>query len=66
MENITEYIDVLIQAPIAVILIVFIYLIMKFQTTFVTTIIRNQNDMFVKISQALNEAIKIIKQIKRK
>ena len=62
MENITEYIDVLIQAPIAVILIVFIYLTFKF----LTALMHKQMEVISKIIQALNEAIKIVKQEKRK
>ena len=66
MENITEYIDVLIQAPIAVILIVFIYLTNKQTTAFFNSVIAQQNKIITDITQALDEAIKIIKQQERK
>lgn len=66
MENITEYIDVLIQAPIAVILIVFIYLSIKLITTFMTLIMNQLSQLIKDLTIALNDAIKIIKQQARK
>ena len=66
MENISQYIDVLVQAPIAVILIVFIYLTFKILTTFINTVLGQTNKIFSQLNETLKETIKIIKQIKRK
>lgn len=66
MDNISEYIDVLIQAPIAVILMVYIYLNNKQNTIFYTAIIKQQNETIKGITTALSESIKIIKQQERK
>jgi hypothetical protein len=66
MDNINEYIDVLIQAPIAVILMFYLYISNKLKMSFFKDIIGTQNKIITEITNALDEAIKIIKQQERK
>ena len=62
MDNIQQYIDVLVQAPIAATLIVFIFLTFKL----FTKIIEAYSNKIDKITNSLDEAIRIIKQQERK
>jgi hypothetical protein len=66
MENFGNYIDVLIQAPIAVILMFYLYKNNQQQTAFYKQMMDEQSKTIEKITVALNEAIKIIKQQERK
>lgn len=65
MENIAQYIDVLVQAPIAVILIVYIYLNNKSNNSFNASIIEQQNKIIQQQGELLSESLKIIKQQER-
>lgn len=62
MENFSEYIGVFTQAPLAVILLIFIYLINKQQNA----LIKQINDTNKAIMTMVGETIKIIKQQERK
>ncbi len=66
MDNITEYIDVLIQAPVAVITMFFIWLMFKLLISFLSKMADTQNKIVQEITNSLDEAIKIIKQQERK
>lgn len=66
MNEFSKYVDVLIQAPLAVIMVIFIYLTFKFNSNLILKVSEQQNSVIDKVTKALNEAIKIIKQIKRK
>ena len=61
MENFTEYIGVFTQAPLAVILLIFIYLINKQQNI----LIKQLGDNNRAVMQTQAEIIKIIKQQER-
>ena len=65
MDNVGDYVDVLIQAPLAVIQVVFIYLTIKMITGFMNSVTKQLNEMQGKMSDLLSEAIKIIKQHER-
>jgi|GEM_PF-3896060 len=66
MENFGNYIDVLIQAPIAVILMFYLYKNNQQQIAFYKQVLDDQGKLIDKTTNALNEAIKIIKQQERK
>jgi len=62
MENFSDYIGVFTQTPLAVILLIFIYLTNKQQTA----LIKHISDTNKIIMTNLAEVIKIIKQQERK
>lgn len=61
MNDISQYIDVLIQAPLAVILIVFIYL--SFKNVF-TPIILKLSGIIDKLTTSIKELTDVIKRLK--
>lgn len=66
MENISDYIGVFTQAPLAVILIAYIYFSDRQRNRFHEKMFIVFKDMISRQSTTLDEAIKIIKQQERK
>ena len=64
--EVQDYISVFTQAPLAVILIAYIYFSDRQRNKFIEKNFHLYNDIIIKITNSLNEAIKIIKQQERK
>ena len=62
MENFKDYIGVFTQAPLAVILLIFLYLMFKQ----LSGIIANNSKIIENNNRIIEGLLKIIKQIKRK
>jgi len=65
MENISEYVNMFMAAPLATILLLYMFFDKRSNQSFITGIIKIQTETIKEQHILLNEAIKIIKQISR-
>lgn len=63
--DLTQYIDAFVAAPIAMILLVYIYLSNRSSNSFTTKIIEQQNKIIEQYGNIISETVKIIKQQER-